>query len=164
MRAQGVREKVAIVVQGFPAIVLVYLFGSQAEGVTGPASDLDLGILLDRPAETPAERAHLRHELCRLCRTDKIDVVWLQEAPIELAFAIISRGILLYEREAASRVEFEARVMGLYGDYLPVLRVQRADLLRGDKHDHRIQWHREALGRTLRALGEIRAAQDQKQE
>jgi predicted nucleotidyltransferase len=164
MTVQDLREKVAELVRDFPAIVLIYLFGSLAEGGAGPASDIDLGVLLDRSLDTSADRAWLHHELCRMCSTSKVDVVWLHQAPIELAFAVISRGILLFERDLASRVEFEAGVMSRYGDYLPVLRAQRADFLRGENHAARVQWHREALGRTLRTLGEIRAFQGQKSE
>jgi uncharacterized protein len=164
MTVQDLQKKMKELTGDFPDIVLVYLFGSQAEGITGPASDIDLAILLDQPLDTPAAQARLHHELGLLGLTSKVDVVWLRQAPIELAFAVIQGGILLFDRELASRVEFEAQVMSRYGDYLPVLRAQRADLLRGGNHAARIQWHREAFGRTLRTLGKIRAPQGQKSE
>ncbi len=164
MKVKDLREKAAELARDFPAIVLVYLFGSQAGGVAGPDSDLDLGILVDHAGDTPEQRAGLHYEFARKCPADRVEMLWLNQAPIDLAFAVISQGILLFERDLASRVEFEAGVMSRYGDYLPVLRAQRADLLRGENHAARVQWHREALERTLRTLGEIRASQGQKPE
>lgn len=151
--------------QGFgaaeAAVLLVYLFGSRAVGQAGPGSDYDLGILLDRGQDSPERRARLAHELAVILGTSKIDVVFLNQAPPELAFAVI-QGTLLYERDLASRVEYEARVMSRYCDYLPYLRTQRAEILEGKDHGARVQRYREALGRTERTLREIRAAQGQK--
>jgi hypothetical protein len=85
----------------------------------------------------------------------------LNRAPVELAYAVIAQGKLLYERDIATREEYEADVMSRYGDYLPVLRAQRDDILRGEGYAHRIYRYRAALGRTERTLGEIAATQGQ---
>ena len=61
----------------------------------------------------------------------------------------------------ATRVEYEAHVLSRYGDYLPVLRAQRDDILQRDKHAHRVQRYRAALGRTERTLGQIAAPRRQ---
>ena len=97
---------------------LVYLFGSRAEGRAGAGSDYDLGILLDRGQDSPGRRARLSHDLTVILETAAVDVVYVNQAPPELAFAVI-QGRLLYERDLATRVEFEAYVMGRYYDYLP---------------------------------------------
>jgi len=144
------------------AVLLVYLFGSRASGRAGPGSDYDLGVLLDRQEDSPARRARLTHELVVRLGTGALDVVFLNQAPPELAFAVI-QGQLLYERDLATRVEYEAKVMGRYYDYLPYLRGQRREILSGEDHGTRIQRYREALGRTERTLREIRAAQEQEQ-
>jgi uncharacterized protein len=145
------------------ALLLVYLFGSLASGQAGPGSDYDLGVLLDRGADSPARRARLTHELGVILGPAAVDVVFLRQAPPELAFAVI-QGQVLYERDLATRVEYEAYVMGRYYDYLPYLRRQRQEILSGEDHGDRIQRYREAFGRTERTLGEIRAAQEQKQD
>jgi len=147
---------------GDAAVLLVYLFGSRGSGRAGPGSDYDLGVLLDRREDSPASRARVTHELVVILGTSAVDVVFLNQAPPELAFAVI-QGQLLYERDLATRVEYEAYVMGRYYDYLPYLRVQREEILSGENHGARIQRYREALGRTERTLGQIRAAQEQKQ-
>jgi hypothetical protein len=76
---------------------------------------------------------------------------------VELAYAVIAQGQLLYQRSAAERVEFEAKVLSLYADSLPILRRQREEILKDVGKETRIQRYREALGRTEQTLAEIRA-------
>lgn len=142
-------------------VKLAYLFGSQVEGDSGPMSDFDLGVLLDHAASWSQIRVQLSHSLVHGLNTERIDLVLLNEAPIELAYAVIAQGEAVYQRDVATRVEYEARVMSLYGDYLPVLRAQRRDILRGQGHGTRVQRYRAALGRTERTLSQIRAAPGQ---
>jgi predicted nucleotidyltransferase len=141
-----------------PEIELLYLFGSQASGDAGPGSDIDLGVLVGRNADNNAIQARLSHEAALLLGTERVDVVLLHGAPISLAYAVIAQGKLIYQRDLATRVEYEAQVLGLYGDYLPVLRAQRDQILQGDEDGRRVQRYRAALRRTERALGEIAAA------
>jgi predicted nucleotidyltransferase len=141
--------------QGIPHVCLAYLFGSRASGDIGPLSDYDFGVLLDHGSDIPIYRDELMHILMTHLGTEHVDVVILNEAPIELAYAVIAQGITLYQRDLATRVEYEATVMGLYGDYLPVLRQQRREILQGDDHAKRVQRYREALGRTQRTLSQI---------
>jgi predicted nucleotidyltransferase len=161
MDVQDLKDELSIIVAGVSGVRLVYLFGSQVEGLLGPMSDYDLGVLVDHAADGRRIQAHLAHELARALQTDRVDVLLLNRAPIELAYAIVAQGKLLYERDVATRVEYEAQVLTRYGDYLPVLRAQRDDILQGDEYAHRVQRYREAFGRTERTLGQIAAAQGQ---
>jgi predicted nucleotidyltransferase len=138
--------------------ILAYLFGSQVTGTAGPQSDHDIALLVRSPSLDL--QARLAHEIRVILGTDRVDVVFLNRAPVELAYAAIAQGRLLYERSVADRVEFEAKVMSLYADYLPVLRRQREEILRSEGNEAGIQRHREALRRTERTLAEIRAAAD----
>jgi predicted nucleotidyltransferase len=140
-------------------ISLAYLFGSQVTGNTGSMSDYDFGILVDSGVDIASLRASLMHELTLALGTDRVDIVFLNRAPLDLAYAIVAGGVVLYQRDIATRVEYEAQVMSRYGDYLPVLRSLNADIVRGDRDANRVQRYREALRRTERTLGEIRAAQ-----
>ena len=117
---------------------LIYLFGSHAEGYIGPLSDYDFGVLLKRKNGTSEYRSLLYSNFAKKLSTDLIDVILLNNAPIELAFHVISYGELLYESDAESRIEYESNVMGLYFDYLPILRAQRHDILKGGEHAIRI--------------------------
>jgi len=136
-------------------ILLAYLFGSQADGTAGPQSDYDIALLVRQPSL--ALQARLAHEIGIILGTDRVDVVLLNRAPVELAYAVIAQGQLLYQRSVAERVEFEAKVLSLYADYLPILRRQREEILKDVGKEARVQRHREALGRTERTLAEIRA-------
>jgi predicted nucleotidyltransferase len=164
MDVQALQDELSTILPCLEGVCLVYLFGSQVEGNVGPMSDYDLALLVDRAVDGRRVQARLAHELARALHTDRVDVVLLNRASIELAYAIVAQGKLLYEQDVATRVEYEATVLSRYGDYLPVLRTQREDILRGEDHDRRVRRYRAALGRTERTLGQIAAAQGQGSE
>lgn len=153
------RTLVVRILNGLPEVLLVYLFGSHVRGETGPSSDFDFGVLFERVPEHEELRARLGSALAAALDTDRIDVVSLNDAAVELAYGVISEGEVLYEHDVETRVEYEAGTMSRYFDYLPVLRSQRRDILRGGDHAARVQRNREALVRTERTLGQIRDAQ-----
>jgi predicted nucleotidyltransferase len=161
MKAQELGKKLPDILSDLPEISLIYLFGSQVTRYLGPMSDYDLGVLIDRAADAGQIRARLAHELALAVQPGRVEVVLLNHAPIELAYAVIAQGKVLYQRDLATRVEYEAQVLSRYGDYLPVLRAQRDDILRGDEDADRVHRYRAALGRTERALGQITATQRQ---
>lgn len=140
-------------------VLLAYLFGSRAEEKVGPQSDYDIALLVRSPSFELWSR--LSHELGTVLETERVDVVFLNWASVELAYAVIAQGLPLYERSIAERVEFEAKVLSLYGDALPILRRQREEILKGEGDEAGVQRYRETLRRTERTLAEIRAAQRQ---
>ena len=141
---------------GEPDVSLAYVFGSQASGLIGPLSDYDIGLLVE-PSPGRERRYRLHRTLLRLLKADRLDLVFLDEAPVELAYAVIAKGQLLYQQDLATRVEFEACVLSRYGDYVPILKAQREVLLHGETYDSGIQRYREALRRTERTLAALRA-------
>lgn len=141
----------------YAEVQLIYLFGSQVSGAVGPTSDVDIAVQLTESADIYRLRSELAHELTKELETDQIDLVVLNEAPIELSFHVIADGIRLYERSVADRVECEAYIMSRYGDYLPTLRQQRKEIVQGgDSNEKRIQRYRETFRRTERTLGSLR--------
>jgi predicted nucleotidyltransferase len=147
----------------FPQIRLVYLFGSQASGSATPQSDVDLAIFCGEEEEHEIQ-ARFQHIVSQLLQTDRVDVVLLSSAPIELAYNIIASGRLLYFVDLSERVEFESRVLARYGEYLPVLRMFRENILEGGQHGKHTQRYRTALERTQRALAETRTTPDETTE
>ncbi|MGD8716253.1 MAG: nucleotidyltransferase domain-containing protein [Desulfobacterales bacterium] len=137
-------------------IDLAYLFGSHASGKAGPVSDVDIAVLY-----AESQCSILRYELARdlksILKTDALDLVVLNNSPIELRYAVIASGIVVYQANVKTRVEYEALTLSLYGDYLPVLRSQREDILREGNNEAGIQRYRAALGKTQRLLEEIRS-------
>lgn len=155
MDVQALRDHLQTILSPVPEISLVYLFGSQVVGEIGPMSDYDLGVLVDDSVDENHLLALLAHRIGKKLGTERIDIVPLKRAPLELTFAIISQGVCVYQRDVVTRVEYEAQVMSRYGDYLPVLRAQREDILRGGGNDRRVHRYREALRRTERTLSQI---------
>jgi predicted nucleotidyltransferase len=142
----------------FPEIKLVYLFGSQVTGQIGPMSDYDLAISYESQEDSLSIQSRFQYEMSKLLQTDRVDVVLLNRAPIDLAFNIISGGVLLFQKDLYTRVEFEARILGQHGDYLPTLHYFNQRALEGDMYGKRVERYREALKRIERTLGPARTS------
>jgi predicted nucleotidyltransferase len=138
-------------------VVLAYLFGSRARDRAAPESDYDIAVL-SQPAAPPTRRYQLASELSALLHGAQVDLIVLNRAPVELAYTVIAEGHRLFERDIASRVEFEAGVLSRYGDFVHTLREQRTELLRGGRYEAGVRRNRAAFGKTQRVLAEIRAA------
>jgi predicted nucleotidyltransferase len=156
---EGLRAALTRAMSAEPAVILGYLFGSHASGRSVEESDVDLAVLLQaQAAEGWAVAERLGHVCRRALGTARVDVLTLNRAPPELAFAVVARGERLYETNRAARVEFEAATLARHGDYVPFLRAQRREILAGRDDGTRVQRYRTSLGRTLRTLGEIARA------
>ncbi len=57
-------------------------------------------------------------------RTEKVDVVILNNAPLHLAYEIVSYGFVLVDRNPPYRAAFEADRVGRFLDFKPFLAVQ----------------------------------------
>jgi uncharacterized protein len=156
MTHQVLIEQLPSILEDFPGIDLVYLFGSQVTGKVGPMSDYDLAIVTKPGMDDLTIQAQFQYAISRLLDNERVDVVLIKNAPIELAYHVIANGTLLYQRNLYTRVEFEAMILGKYGDYLPTLRIFQQQNLDGDPDGKRVQRYREALRRTQRSLGEAR--------
>jgi len=104
----------------YPEIKLVYLFGSQVEGKTGPLSDYDFAIYLDE--RTPSRRKtiislELNGQLLSVLKTNTVDVVVLNHAidPL-LKYNAMRYGILIYEIQPY-RIIVEPMIYNEYFDF-----------------------------------------------
>ncbi|MBM4044391.1 MAG: nucleotidyltransferase domain-containing protein [Planctomycetes bacterium] len=77
-------------------ITLVLLFGSHAKGRATTESDIDLGIWLAGPIDTP-RRERVWEAFMRLLGTSKVDVIFLNQAPPLLAWQAATEGKMLYQ-------------------------------------------------------------------
>ncbi len=89
MTAQKLKEKLSAILRRHTGVHLVYLFGSLAEGQTGPMSDFDFAILRAHSVDGRRLQALLAHERSAALGTAAVDVVILSRAPIELAYVVI---------------------------------------------------------------------------
>lgn len=108
-------------------IVLAYLFGSQAEGKTGPLSDIDVAVLFDR--EVPSSeyfdrKLKVMGKLSDLWKTDNLDLVVLNQSPPLITHRILKEGRVLFSQDKKKRLEFELRAVMRYLDWKPYLQKQ----------------------------------------
>jgi predicted nucleotidyltransferase len=117
---------------------VMYLFGSQAEGVAGSGSDIDVGIIFDNPKTATGDTVEIYNRLYALLSDvfdmenfRDLDIVFLDRAPLELRFDVISHGTVLFETSRDFRLDFEERTALLYRDFRPLLKeIDRAVLER----------------------------------
>jgi predicted nucleotidyltransferase len=112
---------------GDPGVLSAYLFGSQAEGRAHRDSDVDVGVLLEwgrYPTLAARFDARLRllGDLGHALGRNDVDVVILNDAPPQLARAIVTRGIRVHCRDAAADHALVRTVMLRAADLEPFLR------------------------------------------
>jgi uncharacterized protein YutE (UPF0331/DUF86 family) len=103
---QTLLPRVAETVEGWKELVALWLFGSYAEQVATPLSDLDFAYLLQDGLPTTHVRrvdTGLYVTLARLFGTDDLTLVNLRGVPPKLAFAVLKHGQLLFCRDAEQR-------------------------------------------------------------
>ncbi len=150
-------ERIRAVLADDPEVHVAYLFGSHARDQATDDSDIDLGVCF---ASTPSFRQldELAAQLKSVVGDTDIDLIDIGDSPPELAFRIIDEGRLLYCATEFERVELEAGILSRYGDYLPVLRRQREQIIKGGENDRAVRRYRKAFGETRRLLEQIRAS------
>lgn len=125
-----IESAISGVARGLTGVISMYLFGSVAEGREHRESDIDVGVLLDR-ALYPTERARFEARLLLGTRLSdaagrQADVVVLNDAPPQLARAIISRGKRIYCSDAVADHRFVRDAQLLAADIEPFLRRMRS--------------------------------------
>lgn len=121
--------------QGFGrlGVSALILFGSHAQGLAGPRSDADVGVLIENPRvlyDRPQRNAlydalynilepMVGRTVRRLCN---IDIVFLQDEMVnlQLKYHVSKHGIPLYESSHKPFADFKEYVMERYADYAPL--------------------------------------------
>lgn len=112
-----------------PGTLAIYLFGSFAEGREHRESDVDLGVLLDRSVY-PTEKERFEYRVMAGSRLNDLlgrvaDVVILNDAPPELARAIVTKGRRVYCADAEADHAFVRDAQLRAADIEPWLRRMR---------------------------------------
>lgn len=107
-------------------VVSAYLFGSQAGGRAHRESDVDVGVLFDYHAlPSRADRSRravaLAAELIGALHRNDVDVVALNDAPPELAAAVVRAGRRVYVAAERADHAFARTALLLYADIKPFL-------------------------------------------
>ena len=101
------------------------LFGSQAQGLATKRSDVDIGVLVERPILQDRQQRNDIYDALydiisgKLNQLTDIDIVFLQDAPMELRAHVMKYGVALYERDPRSFPRFKEYVMDSCADFAP---------------------------------------------
>lgn len=106
-------------------VTLVYLFGSYAENKSSSLSDVDIGIVFPENNGIKRTLSEIYNELyfifSDIFKGKSIDIVFLQNATLELRFDVVKHGENIYCKSKNEKFEFEDNVTMLYMDFKPIL-------------------------------------------
>ncbi len=102
---------------------LLYLIGSQSQGIESPLSDVDIGVVFLTPHRS-AEGLKRYRELYSLLseplgQEREIDIVFLAEAPLPLRFRAVTEERVLYRVSPRFEVSYKEKVMKEFIDFHP---------------------------------------------
>lgn len=123
-------------------IAFAYLFGSMARNQARPLSDIDIAVYLENTSpdmDLFQERLELLHQLFALLGTEKVDLILLNNSPIELSYRILKSGRLVSENGPKKKKAFCEKTIREYLDLSPILKYRnrriRQRMLEGSYFD-----------------------------
>jgi predicted nucleotidyltransferase len=107
----------------FPDVWAIYIYGSTARGDSWSGSDLDVAVLLP-PGQVVEQPWQIAGQLAGALGRE-IDLVDLRQSGDVLCMQVLAEGVELYNAEPGEVLAWEARAMTRYGRY----RREIADLM-----------------------------------
>ena len=101
-------------------IVALYAFGSLTTGDLKPLSDLDFGILVSCKLDKQKrfdKHLDLLGKFNEVLKTDEVDLVMMNDAPMRFSHNIIKSGKLIYCQNKTELSEFIEKTVKLYLDF-----------------------------------------------
>ena len=99
-------------------VKLAYLFGSVAKGKEGSLSDIDIAVSIDESLNKK-ERFKLQLKLIsgltNIMKTDRIDLIVMNDAPLLLKYNIIKHGKILKD-DIETKIRVESGILSNYLD------------------------------------------------
>lgn len=118
-----VQEKIPEIIQVVETdsdVSALFAFGSLAAGTLKPMSDMDFGILLNDRLDKEqrfAKHIELIGVFNSTFRTDEIDLIVMNDAPIPMTFQILKTGKMLSCRDVGALTAFRERQVKKYLDF-----------------------------------------------
>ncbi|MGA1826407.1 MAG: type VII toxin-antitoxin system MntA family adenylyltransferase antitoxin [bacterium] len=103
--------------KGNPKVIFAYLFGGLAKGKLGPLSDVDIAIFLSLDADYLKEKIEIQGKLIDILKTDELDLVVLNKAPLPLSARIIRNKKIITDKDMFLRHKFESLILRKYFDF-----------------------------------------------
>jgi predicted nucleotidyltransferase len=100
-----------------PDVEFAYAFGSVGTGRCTPGSDVDLAIHVSEGADPHLSRLEVGRIAANHLRTDAIDVVLLNTAPVALAGRVLTSRRVIVDLRPFARHEYESRTARLFQDF-----------------------------------------------
>ena len=97
-------------------VLFAYLFGSLSKGKPSPLSDVDVAVFL-REGDLLEKRLEILGHLMEILKTDEVDLVILNTAPLPLRMRIIQQKTLLADNEPFARHIFESATTRTFLDF-----------------------------------------------
>lgn len=97
-------------------VLFAYLFGSFASMAISPLSDLDIAVYLSGKYLSP-KRLQILGDLTDIFKTDEIDLVILNTAPLTLRMKILKNKQILADNDPFFRHSYESVTMRTYFDF-----------------------------------------------
>lgn len=113
----------------FPAVRAAFLFGSHARGTARPDSDVDVGLVVNADAWEASDTLAVVNAAGD-AGIEWMDAVVLNDAPLVVQFEAVSPNRCIYSRDGFCVGSFVSRVVHMYWDFEPYLRLQREGMKR----------------------------------
>ena len=97
-------------------IAFAYLFGSRAGGQATRLSDIDVAVYLHDPPDGD-KRLEILGTLIDTLKSDRVDLVILNTAPLPLKFRVLKKNRLLVDKAPFIRHAFESSTIAMYIDF-----------------------------------------------
>ncbi len=112
-------DKLKPVFQNYPELVFVYLFGSLADGTADTASDIDLAVFVDYPADFSFTRKlQLHGDCCRALKRNDVDLLVLnQTRNLLLVEEVLRKGKVILNRDQRVLDDFFLKKLHLAIDF-----------------------------------------------
>jgi uncharacterized protein len=98
-------------------IIFAYIFGGLATGGQRPLSDIDIAVYLDSYVDKAEAKLGIIGCLSDTLKTDEIDLVILNDAPISLVGRILKKKRVLADKQPFLRHSFESLALREFFDF-----------------------------------------------
>jgi len=99
----------------------VYLFGSKITGFAREGSDFDVAVRFQNGLPTVTQRGKIYgdifSDLNGIFKKEKVDLTFVEEAPLHLQYKIVCQGELIFSKEKIQSSNFLEKIANQYRDY-----------------------------------------------
>jgi hypothetical protein len=98
-------------------IIFAYIFGSYGRDNISPLSDVDIAVYLTDSNDFFQRKIELNLLITEVLKTDEVDIVIMNDAPLEFAFNVLKTGSLLFSKDESLRINYEIKIIKFYQDF-----------------------------------------------